>query len=55
MWLSGDAGFAPYHLCYTGGGIQMGLLLVCHGKVLLPFLRMGVGEHRSALCRLVFL
>lgn len=55
MWLSGDVGFDPYHLCYTGDGIQTRLLLACHGKVLLPFLRMCVGEHGSALRRLVFL
>lgn len=55
MWLSGDVGFDPYHLCYTGDGIQTWLLLACHGKVLLPFLRMCVGEHGSALCRLAFL
>lgn len=36
MWLNGDVGFGPYYLCYTGAGIQMVLLLACHGKALLP-------------------
>lgn len=35
--------------------MQMGLLLACPGKVLFPFLRMGVSEYGSAFCKVLFL